>query len=177
MKLFTIIKYATSHLPAALTLAWPIVLCACLAEGLQHVAEWHLGMYASKDAFTAQQGNSLRIGFGILKVTALLAATYFVPKALFKAFGPPPKYGSFNKDMLRKLWDPRGGMTGFFAMLILAAPLIALHYGLSYLAMGHSLAVPLLVIDSLLVGAIAAVMGTAVWAGDKVEAEQAETLV
>jgi len=176
MKLLRTIRYIFNYLPQALRLS-PIIIGAVIAaEGVQHIVEWHLGMYQSQADFRANQSNNIRLAFGIVKAMSVVMACYFVPKKLSSAFGPPPKFGSFNKDMVRKLWDPRGGSHGLVAMLICAAPLIAVHYKLSELAMGHDGAIVLLVLDSVLIGLLALIMGTSVWAGDAVDANLAETL-
>ena len=57
---------------AVLLAATMIVLIAFLGEFVQHVAEIQLGMFASREAFVAQQGSPVRMAFGVLKVSALL---------------------------------------------------------------------------------------------------------
>ena len=169
MFLFKTINLLLKHLKTAIRLYPIVILCVVFAEGLQHIVEWQLGMYQSAANFAEFQSNKTRLSFGILKAITVLIACYFIPKKLFETYGPPPVNGSFNADMLRKLWDPRGGVSGLMAMLVLAVPLIFFHYQLSYRAMGSTFAPVLLILDSLLIGALAAVMGTAIWAGDYVE--------
>jgi len=176
MPILTLIKTVITNLKSAILLAPIAILLVVFAEGFQHAIEWHLGMYQSKDAFMAGQSRPVRLSFGIIKAISVIAACYFVPKKLSETYGPPAKYGSFNKDMIRKLWDPRGGISGLIAMLMLAAPLIYLHFRLSGLAVGHPIAATLLVIDSLLIGLLALVMGTSVWAADVVEYQDTQKL-
>jgi hypothetical protein len=169
MKIIKIMRCVFAILPEAFLLSVSSVLLVVAAEGVQHIVEWHIGMYESRTAFGAKQGDPLRMSFGVLKAAAILSACYFIPKKLSKAFGPSPKFGSFNRDMLRKLWDPRLGVSGMIVMFIIAGPLIYLHFKLSYFAMGHAWSVAILFLDSLVVGIIALVMGLCVWANDKVE--------
>lgn len=112
------------------------------------------------------QSDTLRLSFGIVKAISVVAACYFIPKKLFATYGPEPRHGSFNKDMLRKLWDPRVDLLGLIAMFILAIPLIFFHIRLSELALGHSMAPVILIFDSFLIGLLATVMGLSIWAGD-----------
>ena len=170
MRLIETLRCIFNYLPKALQLSPLIILGVIAAEGLQHVIEWHLNMYQSQAAFQAQQSNPVRLSFGILKAVSVVLACYFVPRSLSNTFGPTPKYGSFNRDFLRKLWDPREGLSGLLAMLICAAPLIFVHFKLSELAMGHSFAAIILILDSIVIGILALIMGTAVWAGDAAEA-------
>jgi len=171
MKILHTIKYVFENLLAAAKLSLVIILLVVAAEGMQHVVEYYLGMYESRKIFNQLQGNPVRIGFGILKAVMVISACYIIPRNLAKHRGPPPKYGSFRADMIRKLWDPRMGMSGFLAMLLLAMPLIFLHYKLSYLAMSYSATIPFLIADSVLIGILALTMGTSVWAGDQIEFE------
>jgi len=169
MFLLKTITLLLKHLKIAIRLCPIVVLCVVFAEGLQHIVEWQLGMYQSAENFAEFQSNKTRLSFGILKAIAVLMACYFIPKKLFETYGPSPVNGSFNADMLRKLWDPRGGISGLLAMLVLAAPLIFIHFQLSYRAMDSTFAPILLILDSLLIGVLAAVMGTTIWAGDYIE--------
>ena len=166
MKLITTLHLILAHLGKALILCPLIILIVISAEGLQHFVEWQLGMYQSQGAFQAKQSNGTRLSFGIVKAISVVMACYFVPKKLSSVFGPPPKFGTFNRDIIRKLWDPRGGLHGMIAMLIYAVPLISIHFKLSEFSMGHPMAPLLLFFDSVLIGLLALVMGTAVWAGD-----------
>ncbi len=167
MKIVSAIGHTLTHLTKAFCLSFIIVSAVIAAEGLQHIVEWYLGMYESAEMFGAHQSNPTRLGFGILKAISVIAACYFIPKNLTQKYGPPPRHGSFHKDLIRKLWDPRTEMSGMIAMVILAAPIIITHFKLSELAMGHPLATIILILDSVLIGILALVMGTAIWAGDK----------
>jgi len=169
MRIAAIIKHVLTNLFAALKLAPIVVTWVVAAEGLQHIVEWKLGMYQSLDMFTAKQGEPIRLGFGILKAVSVLMACYFMPKKLTRRFGPSPRFGSFNKDMFRKLWDIRSGTAGMVTMLILAVPLTYIHFKLSELAIGHRLAPIILTVDSLLIGLLALVMGVSIWASDWIE--------
>lgn len=176
MKLVATLKLVLSHLTVAIALSPLMIACVIAAEGAQHIVEWHLGMYESRKMFAAHQSDTIRLGFGAVKAVSVIAACYFIPKKLFKAYGPAPRHGSFNNDMLRKLWDPRADMSGLMAMLILAAPLIFLHFRLSELAMGHSFAPILLILDSFLIGLLAATMGLSIWAGDFAGQDEAQPM-
>ena len=173
MKIVEILKLVLTHLTAALRLSPLIIACVVATEGAQHIVEWHLGMYQSRDLFSTHQSDTLRLSFGIVKAISVVAACYFIPKKLFATYGPKPRHGSFNKDMLRKLWDPRVGQSGLLAMIILAVPLIFFHFRLSEFAMGHSMASVILIFDSILIGLLATVMGLSIWAGDFVESKTA----
>lgn len=54
-----------------------IFLLPALPELMQHVAEVHLGMYASRAAAKAMAGSGLRLGFGYAKTLALLLPGYW----------------------------------------------------------------------------------------------------
>ena len=169
MKLLGILKLTLLKLRASFTLSLVMVLCVAAAEGLQHVVEYYLGMYESEAAFRDKQSSTLRLSFGVLKAVSVVTACYIVPKNLSQAYGPPPQFGSFRADMVRKLWDPRGGIWGIISMLALVAPLIFLHMKLNFAAMGHNIASVLLILDSFLIGSLALVMGTSIWANDSIE--------
>lgn len=170
MKLITTLHLILAHLGKALILCPLMILIVISAESLQHFVEWQLGMYQSQSAFQAKQSNGTRLSFGILKAISVVMACYFVPKKLSSEFGPPPKFGTFNKDIIRKLWDPRGGLHGMIAMFICAVPLVLMHYNLSEYSIGQPMAPLLLFLDGVLIGLLALVMGTAVWAGDAADA-------
>jgi len=57
------------------------------------------------------------------------------------------------------------------AMIICAIPLVLIHIKISELAMGHTHARIILIFDSFLIGVLAVIMGTSVWAGDFVDAK------
>jgi len=172
MNIWIAVKYTVSNLRIALSLSLISVTFVIAAEGVQHLVEWYLGMYQSREMFTEHQSNPIRLGFGIFKAISLFTACYFIPKNLSETYGPPHRHGSFNKDIVRKLWDPRSGMSGPFAMFILCVPIIVIHYKLGGLAMGHTFAWLLLVLDSILVGFLALIMGVSIWAGDITEYEK-----
>lgn len=171
MKILMAIKHVFKTLPLAASLSPLMVLAVVGAEGVQHIAEYNLGMYQSQAVFHGLQNNPVRLGFGAFKAIAMITACYVIAKKLAHKQGPLPKNGSFRAGMIRRLWDPRLGMTGLIVALLLAAPLIILHYKLSYLAMGHSAAPLILALDSALIGFLALIIGTSIWAGDVVEGE------
>ena len=172
MKILIAIRYVFKNLRLAASLSPLMILAVVAAEGAQHMVEYWLGMYQSEAIFHELQNHPLRLGFGVLKAIVMISGCYVIAKRLANRLGPAPKRGSFRADMIRRLWDPTCGMTGLFAALLLAAPIIFLHYKLSYFAMGHASAPVLLVLDSCLIGILAWVIGTAIWAGDKAEHEQ-----
>lgn len=145
------------------------------AEGVQHIAEWRLGMFESIAAFEMHSSDTLRLAFGIVKALAVLIAIYLISKKLFCENGPQPRYGTFNKDLLRKLWDPRGSAVGILAMFAYAVPLIFIHYQLNFLAIGKPVAPVFLVIDSVVVGFIALTIAAAYWAGEAVNSNSVTT--
>jgi hypothetical protein len=61
--------------------ALPVLMLVMLPEMLQHIAEIHLGMFESREAFRAAGANPLRMGFGIVKVAGL--ALTFLAAARF----------------------------------------------------------------------------------------------
>lgn len=169
MKTLMATKNVFENLRLAASLSPIMILAVIGAEGLQHVAEYSLGMYASQAIFHSLQNNPLRLGFGIFKAVIMIAAIYMIAKNIAAYKKTPSKHGSFRADMMRKLWDPTLGFSGLLTSLLLAAPIIFLHYKLSYMAMGHSLSPLILTLDSLLIGFLALVIGTAIWAGDEVD--------
>ena len=148
-----------------------VIALVVAAEGLQPIVEWQLGMFESKAAFQMHSTESLRLAFGVLKALAVLLAFYLISKKLFSRHGPEPRHGTFNKDLLRKLWDPRGGHLGLLAMIVYIAPLIFVHFQLNFLAIGSSLAPIFLVIDSFIVGLIALMLAASYWAGEAIESD------
>lgn len=168
MKLLEHMKIATQHLLTAIRIAPLIIGLVILAEGVQHFVEWQLGMFNSQEAFKAQATNQTRLSFGIAKAFAIGIASYYIPKALTKKLGPSAVQDNFAKFYFKKMWDLREGIFGLIGMLLLATPLIAIHYALHYLAFGNIFAPLLLIIDSVLVGLIATVMGVSVWAQDMI---------
>jgi len=171
MKTLLTLKISILNWKKTLFLCPLLFLIAVIGEGLQHVVEWKLGMYHSIDMFRAHQGDTIRIGFGVIKGVCLFVGVYFIAKKLAATYGPPPRFGSFNKDFIRKSWDLSFGVHGLIAVILCSIPLIILHYRISYLAMGHNWAPFFLVIDSLVVGLIALAMATTMWAADVVNAE------
>lgn len=172
MKIFNAFRLTFKTLPAAFALAPAFIIFVVLAEGAQHIAELQLGMYQSLEVFIVHQGHPMRLALGALKGTSILVAFYVIYKRLTEAYGPLPRSGSFRKDFIRKLWDPRVGTHGMMAMVAMVAfgvPLIFVHYELSYFAMGHPQAAALLVLDSLLVAIIPLIMATGVWASNFVQ--------
>ena len=169
MKILTASQYVIKNLRRAAALSPLMILAVMAAEGLQHVVEYGLGMYESQAAFHTLQNHRARLGFGLFKAIIMLSACYVIAKNIASDTETPPKFGTFRADMLRKLWDPTFGFTGLLISLILAAPIIFLHYQLSYLAMGHSAAPLILLLDSFVIGVLALVIGTSIWAGDKAE--------
>ena len=172
MKILIAFKYVFKNLRLAASLSPFVILGVITAEGVQHAAEYWLGMYQSQAIFHDLQNHPLRLGVGALKAIVMIAGCYLIAKALADHQGPPPKRGSFRADMIRRLWDPKLGITGLVIAISLAAPIIFLHYKLSYFAMGHEYAPLLLAVDSCLIGILAWVAGTAIWAGDKAEHER-----
>lgn len=57
-------------------LATAIPLLVLVPEALQHMAEIHLGMFASRAAFTAHAADPLRMVFGYAKIAGLLLAIF-----------------------------------------------------------------------------------------------------
>lgn len=171
MNTITVLQIIQKYLGKSLTITPLVFLSVVCAEGVQHIVEWRLGMYESADMFKTYQKEPIRLSFGILKAISVVAACYFVPKTLSKAYGPPPKFGSFNRDFVRKMWDPRSGLHGMIAMIICAIPLVLIHIKISELAMGHTHTKIILIFDSFLIGVLAVIMGTSVWAGDFVDAK------
>ncbi len=170
MKLLTTLNLAVRYSRKAVIYSPLAILAVISAEALQHIIEVSLNMYDSRRAFIENQNNRLRLGFGILKALSVVFAAYWVPKTLSQKLGPAPRYGSFNRDFMRKMWNPKGDFHGMLAMIIAAIPLVYLHTKLSTFAMGHPHAIFLLIIDSFLIGALALIMGTVIWASDAVTA-------
>ena len=171
MKILTASQHVLKNLRRAAALCPLMILAVIAAEGLQHVVEYGLGMYESQAVFHTLQNHPARLGFGIFKAIIMLGACYMIARNIASDTETPSKFGSFRADMIRKLWDPTFGFTGLLLSLMLAAPLIFLHYKLSHLAMGHSAAPLILLLDSLVIGFLALVIGTSIWAGDKAEQE------
>lgn len=167
MRFLLATKYVFKNLRLAAALSPLIILLVILAEGTQHIVEYELGMYQSHAVFREFQSHPIRLTFGILKAVTFIAACYVIAKNMTVHLGPSPKFGSFRADMVRRLWDPRQDMTALPVSILLAAPLIFLHYKMSYLAIGHSMASLLLLLDSVLIGVLSLVVGTSLWAGDK----------
>lgn len=76
------LREVTSDVAALLRFAPAIALLALAGEFQQHVAEIKLGMFASREAFTALQGSTIRLGFGAIKVAALLVAAFWAARKL-----------------------------------------------------------------------------------------------
>jgi len=107
--------------------------------------------------------NRTRLSFGLVKALSLLVGSVWVSFALNN------KYSTYSQKMFRRLlirkaWDPRGvDMKGITILFMMAVPMIFVHFKLNYLAMGHDLVVPLLILDSLLIALLATVIGTGMW--------------
>ena len=177
MKILSAIKLSYQASIEALKHSPYAIVFVIAAEGAQHIAEWHLGMFESKAAFQMSASETLRLVFGIIKVVSVLVAFYFVSKKLFEQKGPVSRYGSFNKDLLRPLWDPRSGSTlALVTMIAYAAPLMFVHYQLHLLAMGTTIAPVLLFFDSVVVGLMALTLASSYWAGTTVDSDAHEPL-
>jgi len=156
------IKQTFVMIPMAMKLASVWVLIVFLGEGLQHVAEYKMGMFNSPEDFKAQQSSTNRLGFGIVKVISLLLAGYFIPKAFNKHYGTFTAT-NFRKTYLRMIYNPSGGISGLIAAILLCLPLIWIHSELNMIAMGSSYVLPILVVDSGIVAAIGLVFGITIW--------------
>ena len=67
----------------AFCIAFPaIIAIPIIIELIQHVVEWHLGMYDSIAAAKAMEDHPMRMGFGLVKVLSLLIPAYFIPRFL-----------------------------------------------------------------------------------------------
>jgi hypothetical protein len=91
-----------------------LLLPVVLTEGAQHVAEIQLGMFASRDAFTALANDPTRWAFGYAKVAGLLVSMLIVARAV--AMG-----------------SARAALVAHWPSLGLLSVLIALTFGLDIL--------------------------------------------
>jgi hypothetical protein len=62
------------------TLAPWLLLPALLTEGVQHIAEIQLGMFASRDTFDAMNDDATRMAFGYAKVAGLVVSVLLVAR-------------------------------------------------------------------------------------------------
>jgi len=150
-------------LPKAFVLAPLAFLIVFLGEGLQHFYEYQTGMFQSLTDFENSMKSRTRLSFGLVKALSLVIGSIWVCFALNRKHST---YSAkmFRKQLVRRLWDPRDlDVEGFIIMFMMLAPLIYVHFKLNYLAMGHDLVIPILVLDSLLIAALAIVMGTVIW--------------
>lgn len=162
MNIIEHIHVTLKHLRFGLWLAPLFFLAVVAAEGLQHIVEWRLGMYDSLEAFKAEQDGALRLGFGLLKATSIIIASYFIPRNLNRHLGNMSP-SEFNQSFLRLLYKPNNGVSGLAGMLALCIPTIFLHFEINMLAIGNIMGPALLLIDSIVVGAIGLIIGTAIW--------------
>ena len=169
MKILMTIKHVFRNLRLAAALSPVMIFIVIAAEGVQHIAEYSLGMYQSQAIFHDLENSPVRLGFAILKALIMIFACYMIAKKLANHHGLSSDHKPFRAHMIRRLWNPRLDITGLFTALLLAAPIISLHYVFSYLAMGHSAAPLILLLDSCLIGVLALVIGTSLWAGESVK--------
>jgi hypothetical protein len=99
----------------AFALALPgIVAIPIAAEAMQHAIEWRIGMFESFDLARGAENNSLRMGFGHVKIAALFIMGYWVTRFL-----------AFGGDARRTLrFD--GTAMGLFAMVLTFDALMAI---------------------------------------------------
>ncbi|KTE26112.1 MULTISPECIES: hypothetical protein [unclassified Sphingopyxis] len=80
----TILAALGEYLTRTVSLFWlgpAVVALVVIPEFAQHVAEIHLGMFASADSFRARSADPLRMGFGYVKIAGLSLA--FLASARF----------------------------------------------------------------------------------------------
>lgn len=163
------IKLTINYMGKAIWLCPIAVIALIFAEGLQHYVEWTFGMYESEAMFKSYQSHPLRLGFGILKAAALILACYQIPKSLYQIHGPKALSANAGRHVLRKFFDPTAGLSGLIPTLLMTAPIIFIHYQICSFAISNIYAPALLLLDSVLIGFLAIVFGTSLWASDAFE--------
>lgn len=167
MTLFEPLKNSIETIPFACRIGFAAILIGAFGEGFQHVVEMWLGMFSSRAAFEAEALNPARLAAGGVKVAGVLAAGYFATLSLVNARGVVPEGTTFRSQFLRTSWAPTSGLIGIICPVVLAGPLIWLHFQLNFYAIGHPvvwIVWGLLALDSLLIGFLALVLGVAIWA-------------
>jgi hypothetical protein len=87
-----------------------LLLPILLTEGLQHVAEIQLGMFASRADFIALSDDATRMAFGVAKTTGLLISVLLVARAV--------ALGSASRA-IRPRWRPMAALAVFLALTFL----------------------------------------------------------
>lgn len=87
---------------------------ALLPEAAQHVAEIQLGMFASKEAFMADAGNSTRMAFGAVKVAGLFLCIFAAARFV--------RFGSVRRALLLPRRDIGRTLLGFVLVIASSVP-------------------------------------------------------
>ena len=134
-------------------------LLPVIGEGIQHIAEFQLGMFDVGDGLSVGAETTTRLSFGAIKVASVFAAILLSVQFLDK------QEGSSRRPL--STWFAivtRYDAFSFVLLIAAVVPAMAVHYGLNYFAFGKppGLVVALLAFDTLVVGALAVLLGAAV---------------
>lgn len=106
---------------STVAIAAPLIfLLPVLAEGLQHLVEFQIEMFASADGMAAAGASQLRLAFGVVKIISLLYVILWISRFWFQ--GAERNSLLFGRQEFMSLLTLLGFTAALMAFLIIAGP-------------------------------------------------------